>query len=84
VISVLRLIGTSEAEVAGFFQRPWNAVFMGLFVLLSCIHMSLGIQVVIDDYVHHPGRRIFLLLLNRAFAWLVAAISLVALLRIVI
>ena len=84
VTSVLRLIGRSEAEVAGFFQRPWNAVFMGLFVLVTCIHMSLGLQVVIDDYVHRPGRKIALLLLNRAFAWLVAAMSLVALLRIVI
>ena len=84
VVSVLRLVGTSEAEVAGFFQRPWNAVFMGLFILLTCIHMSLGLQVVIDDYIHRPGQRILLLLLNRAFSWLVAAISLVALLRIVI
>lgn len=84
VVSVLRLIGTSEAEVAGFFQRPWNAVFMGLFVFLTCIHMTLGLQVVIDDYVHHPGHKIVLLLVNRAFAWLVGAISLVALLRIVI
>ena len=57
---------------------------MGLFVLVTCIHMSLGLQVVIDDYVHRPGRKIALLLLNRAFAWLVAAMSLVALLRIVI
>jgi succinate dehydrogenase hydrophobic anchor subunit len=46
--------------------------------------MSLGLQVVIDDYIHRPGQRILLLLLNRAFSWLVAAISLVALLRIVI
>jgi succinate dehydrogenase / fumarate reductase, membrane anchor subunit len=84
VIAVLGLVGTTEAEVAGFFQRPWNAILMGLFVVVACIHMSLGLQVVIDDYVHSPGRRIFLLLLNRAFAWVIAAACLIALLRIAI
>jgi succinate dehydrogenase / fumarate reductase membrane anchor subunit len=84
VAAVLGLVGTSEAEVAGFFQRPWNAILMGLFVVVACIHMTLGLQVVIDDYVHSPGQRIFLLLLNRAFAWVIAAACLIALLRIAI
>lgn len=84
VIAVLGLVGTTEAEVAGFFQRPWNAILMGLFVVVACIHMSLGLEVVIDDYVHSPGQRIFLLLLNRALAWVIAAACLIALLRIAI
>ena len=82
VVSVVRLVGASEAEVAGFFQHPWNAVLMGLFVVLTCVHMTLGLQVVIDDYVHHAGRRIILILLNRAFALLVGGISVLALLRL--
>lgn len=84
IFSVVRLVGTTEAETAAFFQHPWNAVLMGLFILLTCVHMTLGLQVVIDDYIHHPGQRIVLLLLNRAFAWLVGALSLVALLRLAV
>lgn len=84
VVSVVRLVGTSEAETAAFFQHPWNAVLMGLFILLTCVHMTLGLQVAIDDYVHKAGQRIALLLLIRAFAWLVGALSLVALLRLAV
>ncbi len=84
VVSVLLLIGKSEPEVADYIRAPWNAVFMAFFVILTCMHMSLGIQVVIDDYVYRPGQKIVLLLLNRAFAWLIAAISLVSILRLVI
>ncbi|HEY4112815.1 MAG TPA: succinate dehydrogenase, hydrophobic membrane anchor protein [Rhizomicrobium sp.] len=84
VISLVRLVGTSEAETAAFFQHPWNAVLMGLFILLSCVHMTLGLQAVIDDYVHSAGQRIALLLLNRAFAWLIGALSLVSLLRLAV
>ena len=82
VISVLLLVGKTEAEVAAFFQHPWNALLMGLFIIVTCVHMMLGLQVVIDDYVHHPGQRIVMLLLNRAFTWLVGGASLVALLRL--
>jgi succinate dehydrogenase / fumarate reductase membrane anchor subunit len=82
VISVMLLAGKTEAEVAGFFQHPWNALLMGLFVIVSCVHMMLGLQVVIDDYVHHTGQRIVLLLLNRGFTWIVGGLSLMALLRL--
>jgi len=84
VFSVIRLSGTTEAETAAYFQHPWNAVLMGLFVLITCIHMSLGAQVVIDDYVHSAGQRILLVLLNRAFSWIIAGLSLIALLRLAV
>ncbi|HUJ47896.1 MAG TPA: succinate dehydrogenase, hydrophobic membrane anchor protein [Rhizomicrobium sp.] len=84
VVSVVRLVGAREAEVAGYFQRPWNALLMGLFVILTCVHMTLGLQVVIDDYVHGTGQRIVLILLNRAFAWIIGGISLIALLRLAV
>src|SRR5437763_1354961 len=84
VASVVWFMGKTEAEVAGYFQHPWNALLMGLFVIVTCVHMMLGLQVVIDDYVHRPGQRIVLLLLNRAFAWIVGGLSLVARLRLAV
>jgi succinate dehydrogenase / fumarate reductase membrane anchor subunit len=82
VVSVVLLLGKTEAEVSAFFQHPWNALLMGFFVIVTCVHMMLGLQVVIDDYVHHAGQRILLLLLNRASTWLVGGLALVALLRL--
>ncbi len=84
VVAVLGLVGGTEAETVGFFQRPVNAALMAAFMVIALYHMMLGLQVVIDDYVHSDGPKIFLMLLNRAFAIAVGAATLLALLRIVI
>ena len=82
--AVLRLIGGSMIDTLTFFQHPLNAVLMAIFMVVVLYHMTLGLQVVIDDYVPAPGGKITLLLLSRAFAIAVGAACIVALLRIVI
>jgi len=87
VWAVLGLVGASEAQVLMFLTRPTfgvplNAIFMGAFILISLYHMVLGLQVVVDDYVHGEGGKIFLMLLIRALTLAVGAVSLFALLRI--
>jgi succinate dehydrogenase membrane anchor subunit len=81
--AALALVGGREVDVLTFFQHPWNAGLMGLFIIVLLIHSVVGMQSVIDDYVHQPALKILSLLLNRGFAWLVGAICLIALLRIV-
>lgn len=85
--SVLGLVGASEVQALTFLTLsplgiPLNAILMGIFVVILLYHMVLGLQVVIDDYVHSEGGKIFLMLLMRAFALAVGATSLFALLRI--
>ena len=79
---VLGLVGASEASVLAFLAAPWNAILMAALVIVMLYHMMLGLQVVIDDYVHAPGMKIFLMLLMRAFAIAVGAASLFALIHI--
>ncbi|HEY4647110.1 MAG TPA: hypothetical protein VIH25_12640, partial [Steroidobacteraceae bacterium] len=43
----------SRARVRGK-ARPLNALVVALFVLVSSLHSQLGLQVVIEDYVHDP------------------------------
>ena len=80
--SVLGLVNASEVAAIGFLSHPWNFILMACFVIVTLYHVKLGLQVVIDDYVHTPGTKIFLLLLVRLIVILVGAASLWALLQI--
>ncbi|HEX2594469.1 MAG TPA: succinate dehydrogenase, hydrophobic membrane anchor protein [Rhizomicrobium sp.] len=82
--AVLRLVGGSMIDTLSFFQHPLNAGLMTAFMIIVLYHMTLGLQMVIEDYVPSPGGKIALLLLSRAFALAVGATCVLALLRIVI
>ena len=75
VLSALGQIGASQAAVAAFLGRPVNAVLMFLFLATMLYHMSIGLQVIIEDYVHQEGMKLTLVILNRfvAFAMMASA-----------
>ena len=80
--AALGLAGVSEASAIGFFSHPLNAILMTAFVGVSLYHMYLGLQVIIDDYVHSAGGKILLLLLVRFCVIATGAFALFALIRI--
>ena len=84
VCSALALIGGDRSGAVAFLKEPFHAVMMALFIIAACIHMSLGVQVVIEDYIHRESSKIVLLVLNQFFAWIVAATALFALIKIVL
>lgn len=81
-ISALGLVGANEVSALIFLSNPLNAILMGAFVLISLLHMTLGLQEVIVDYVSAEFPKLILVLLNRGFALAVAAACIFALLRI--
>ena len=83
-VSALGLVGASEVSVLIFLSNPLNAVLLGAFILISLYHMALGVQEVILDYVPHEGAKLLLMFCNYGFAFLVAAVCAVALLRITV
>lgn len=81
VASALAYVGAEQGAVAAYFAQPINAVPMFLFIVASVYHMSLGVQIIIEDYFHQEGLKIALLILNRFAAWAIGAASCLALVK---
>lgn len=80
--AILGLVGTNEVVMIQFLAHPWNALLMAAFAVTTLYHMSLGLQVVIDDYVHTAGTKIFLLFAVRIVVIATIATCVFALIRI--
>ena len=68
VFIVVTLLGRNHAAVVQILGSPLVAVIMLLFILSVTIHMRIGMQVVIEDYVHDEGTKLVLLIANTFFA----------------
>jgi succinate dehydrogenase / fumarate reductase membrane anchor subunit len=63
VVSVLtQLLGGSRFDVADWLESPLVALLLLSLLLTMFYHAKLGIQVVIEDYVHHERRKIVALI----------------------
>jgi len=72
-----------HAEVVRWMAKPWNSILLLSFVLLSIYHAMLGLQVVIEDYVHHDSLKLGGMLGVRLVSAFLALASTFALLFIV-
>lgn len=52
VYALIANAGVGHAEAVAFAARPWNATLLILSLLVLLYHGMLGLQVVIEDYVH--------------------------------
>jgi succinate dehydrogenase / fumarate reductase membrane anchor subunit len=74
VASLLVLAGASHGEVALWVARPHNAVLLLALIGATFWHGALGLQVVIEDYIHAEGARLAAMLAMKA-AMLLAGLS---------
>ncbi|HEY4076271.1 MAG TPA: succinate dehydrogenase, hydrophobic membrane anchor protein [Rhizomicrobium sp.] len=80
--AIVGLTGTNEVAILSFLSYPWNALLMATFTTTLLYHMALGLQVVVDDYVHSAGMKIFCFLLIRFLMIATAITCILALIRI--
>ena len=63
VISLIVLTGADWATASGWLANKVNAGLMLLLIVFTFYHLKLGVQVVIEDYVHGEGMKIVSILL---------------------
>jgi succinate dehydrogenase / fumarate reductase, membrane anchor subunit len=82
VAMLVSLAGADHAAVVAALKRPEFALPLILLVVSAVIHMRLGMQTIIEDYVHGEAAKITLLMLNTFFAVSVGVASILAILKI--
>lgn len=82
VVTVLCLLHADYATARATVAQPWNALLLIAFVLTMFWHATLGLQVVIEDYVHTRWKEVFLVVAIKFLAVLGALAGVLAVLRI--
>lgn len=81
-VSLAIMPGFSHADAVEFVASSFNSVLLLLLTLTLAYHSFLGLQVVIEDYVHSPGVKTAALILSRFAHIFLAAAAVFAILKI--
>ena len=82
VLIVVALLGRNHAAAQQILGTPLVAIIILLFIGSVVYHMRIGMQVVIEDYIHHEIGKLVLVMLNTFFAILIGAASVFAILKL--
>jgi len=82
VVSLAAIAGADYAVASAWLKAPFTLGAMPLFLGAALYHAVLGLNVVIEDYVHHQAAKIALVLLVRFIAYALMATAAVSLLTI--
>jgi succinate dehydrogenase / fumarate reductase membrane anchor subunit len=84
VFSAMALSGSGYEEVRAWLASPVTASLMVLLIISTFYHARLGLQVIIEDYVHHEGARVAALVAIALVVFALAVACIVAVLRVAI
>ena len=82
IFSILQMHGLDHDSVVAWLAQPLVAVPMALMLLSVFWHLKLGLQVLIEDYVHDDGLKFFVIMLLNFYAIGGAALGLFAIAKI--
>lgn len=82
LLSLLGLPDLGHTEVASWISDGWAPVFLVLLVLSLAYHSALGVQVVLEDYVHAKPAKVAALLASNFLHALLAVAGVFAVLKI--
>jgi len=79
---VVRLAGADRAEMLAVIGNPFVAIVTALLVINVCVHMRIGMQEIIEDYIDDPRLHSLTMLLNNFFCLAIAVIGVLAIAKI--
>ena len=82
LVVVMMLIGRNQVGAAQILGSLPIALILLLFIIASAWHMKIGMQVVIEDYVHNEKLKLVAIMLNNFFSIAVALASTYAILKL--
>ena len=82
LVVIVSLVGASQASVIATLSNPFVAMILFAALISVLIHMRIGMQVIIEDYVHSELRKIVLLMANTFFTLAVGIAAAYAILKI--
>jgi succinate dehydrogenase / fumarate reductase, membrane anchor subunit len=82
IYALLHLVGAPHQAVIDWLSSPWSMVLMLLLIVATFHHFSLGVQSVLDDYVHQPTAKLWSVLAIKGACLLSALLCIVAVLKI--
>jgi succinate dehydrogenase / fumarate reductase membrane anchor subunit len=82
LVLVVALNGEPYEEVIATLSSPFIAILLVASILVTTVHMRLGMQVIIEDYLHGAVTKFAALILNWLFSWAVGLTCTFAVLKI--
>lgn len=82
VFAILSLLGADYGAYKEWISSPENTLMMVLLIGALFHHLQLGLQVVVEDYVHGESGKVTLLILNKLVAYLLAATCILSVLKV--
>src|SRR3979411_2323386 len=82
IVVVMMLSRWNQAGAAQILGSPLVAIVMLLFIISSAWHMKIGMQVVIEDYIHNEKLKLASIMANNFFSFVVALASIYAILKL--
>jgi len=82
VALLVSLVGSDYATAKATLASPLVAIMLLLFVLSASYHMKLGMQTIIEDYVHSEGRKMLFIMLNIFYSVFVGLTCVFAILKL--
>lgn len=82
LVVALALAGREHEAAVGLLSWPPVSVLLLALLVSVLTHMRLGMQVIVEDYVHAEWLRLGLLIANTLFAWAVGLAGALAVLKL--